>query len=232
MTKIEPLFDKQCTCLLCHTKFTTKKLRSNFVKLKKMDTDFFPVYAEHNPLLYYINVCPSCGFSYSDNTSPYFSADSKMALMENVCSNWIPHSFGDDRNIEDSIKTYKLAAYCASVRKDKHITVAGLYLRIAWHYRLLNNTEQEMRFISLALSEYETSYSVGDYQGTQVSELRTIYLIADLSKRTNNIEHATKYYSKVIEQQNRTVETQIVKLAKESWHQIRESQKTLSYKTT
>ncbi|NRK74504.1 DUF2225 domain-containing protein, partial [Salmonella enterica subsp. enterica serovar Typhi] len=62
--------------------------------------------------------------------------------------------------------------------------------------------------------------------GTKVSELRTIYLIADLSKRTNNLEKATKFYSKVIEQQNRTVETQIVKLAKESWQEMRDSQKT------
>ncbi|MEK5381827.1 DUF2225 domain-containing protein [Niallia sp. FSL W8-0635] len=227
LNKIEPLFDKQCTCLLCQTKFTTKKLRSRFVKLIKMDTDFFPVYAEHNPLLYYINVCPACGFSYNDDTIPYFSPESKMSLLEKVSSHWIPHSFGKERSIEDSIKTYKLAAYCASIRKEKHITLAGLYLRIAWHYRLLNNTEQERRFINLALSEYETSYSVGDYQGTQVTELRTIYLIADLSKRTNNLEQATKYYSKVIEQQKRTVETQIVKLAKESWQEIRDSHKSL-----
>lgn len=226
VNKIEPLFDKQCTCLLCHTKFTTKKLRSRFVKLKNLDTDFFPVYAEHNPLLYYINVCPACGFSFSDDTVSYFSPESKRILIEKVCSQWIPHSFGKERNIEDSIKTYKLAAYCASLRKDKHITLAGLHLRIAWHYRMLNNHKQERRFISLALSEYETSYSVGDYQGTPVSELRTIYLIADLSKRTDNLEKATKYYSKVIEQQSRTVETQIVKLAKESWQEIRDRQKT------
>ncbi|WP_400242996.1 DUF2225 domain-containing protein [Niallia sp. JL1B1071] len=227
MNKIEPLFDKQCTCLLCHTKFTSKKLRSRFVKLIKLDTDFFPVYAEHNPLLYYINVCPSCGFSYSDDTIPYFSSESKMTLVEKVCSQWIPQSFGQERSIEDSIKTYKLAAYCASLRKEKHITLAGLYLRIAWHYRMLNNSEQEIRFIALALSEYETSYSIGDYQGTQISELRTIYLIADLSKRTNNLEKATKFYSKVIEQQSRTVETQIVKLAKESWQEMRDSPKNL-----
>jgi len=226
LNKIEPLYDKQCTCLLCHTKFTTKKLRSRFVKLEKLDTDFFPIYAEHNPLLYFINVCPACGFSYSDDTVPSFSPDSKMMLIEKVCSQWIPHSFGEVRSIEDSVKTYKLAAYCASLRKDKHITLAGLHLRIAWHYRMLNNTDQEMRFINLALSEYETSYSVGDYQGTQVSELRTIYLIADLSKRTNNLEKATKYFSKVIEQQSRTVETQIVKLAKESWQEMRDYQKT------
>ncbi|MEQ2467122.1 DUF2225 domain-containing protein [Niallia hominis] len=226
MNKIKPLFDKQCTCLLCQTKFTTKKLRTRFVKLNKMDSDFFPIYDEHNPLLYYINVCPACGFSYSDDSSRYFSQEGKMALIEKVSSHWIPHSFDKERSIEDSIKTYKLAAYCASVRKEKHITVAGLYLRIAWHYRMLNNTEQEIRFINLALSEYETSYSIGDYQGTKVSELRTIYLIADLSKRTNNLEKATKFYSKVIEQQNRTVETQIVKLAKESWQEMRDSQKT------
>lgn len=227
MTSIEPLYDKQCTCLLCQTPFTTKKVRSRFVKVTSYDTDFLPYYSEHNPLLYYINVCPSCGFSFHNDTVPYFSQEGKMLLIENVCSQWVPQSYSGERSIEDSIKTHKLASYCAILRKEKHVMIAGLYLRLAWHYRMLHNDIQEMRFLNLALYEYELSYSTGDYSGTTVSELRTIYLIADLSRRTNKLEEATRYYSKVIEQQSRTTEPQIIKLAKESWQEMREKQQTL-----
>jgi uncharacterized protein (DUF2225 family) len=226
MTIIEPLYDKKCTCLLCQTNFTTKKVRSRFIKVKKYDTDFFPQYIEHNPLLYYINVCPACGFSFSDGANPSFSQEGKLLLMEKICSQWVHQSFGNKRTEEDSLKAYKLASYCALLRKEKHISIAGLYIRIAWLYRIINNKEQEMRFMKLSLSEYELSYSTGDFKGTQVSELKTMYLIGELSRRTGQIEQATRYYSKVIEQQSRTVETKIVQLAKEGWHQIKELQKT------
>ncbi|HWJ77371.1 MAG TPA: DUF2225 domain-containing protein [Niallia sp.] len=227
MTNIEPLYDKKCTCLLCHTPFTSKKVRSRFVKVKKYDSDFLPYYGDHNPLYYYINVCPSCGFSYCNDSLPAFSEEGRTAILEKVCLNWNPHSFSNERNIEDSISTHKLAAYCAILRKDKHVTLAGFYLRIAWHYRINNCKEQESRFLNLALYEYEQSYSIGDFRGTAISELRVIYLIADLSKRTGKLEQATKYYSKVIERQNKTTETQIVKLAKEGWQSMRESQQIL-----
>lgn len=227
MTSVDPLYDKQCTCLLCQTPFTTKKVRSRFVKVMSYDTDFLPHYTEYNPLLYYINVCPSCGFSFQNDSVPYFSQEGKMTLIEKVCSQWVPQSYSEERSIEDSIKTHKLASYCAILRKEKHVMIAGLYLRLAWHYRMLHNDDQENRFINLALYEYEQSYSTGDYSGTSVSELRTIYLIADLSRRTNQLEKATRYYSKVIEQQNRTTEPQIIKLAKESWQEMREKQQTL-----
>lgn len=224
MTIIEPLYFKNCTCLLCKTQFTTKKLRSRFIKVSHYDTDFFPHYNEHNPLLYYINVCPSCGFSFSDEAPPNFSEEGKKLLIEKICMHWVPQSYGNERNIQSSINAYKLAIYCSILRKDKHIAIAGLYIRLAWLYRLIRNEQQELRFIVLALSEYEASYLSGDYQGTQVSELKTLYLIGELSRRIGETEQATKFFSKVIEQQSRTVETKIISLAKDGWHRIRELQ--------
>ena len=80
-------------------------------------------------------------------------------------------------------------------------------MRLAWLYRLLENTDHEKRFMKLAMDAYLHSYMEDDFKGTQVSEVRILYLIGELARRTHQTEQAVKYFSKVIEQQNRTIES-------------------------
>ncbi|MDZ5472114.1 DUF2225 domain-containing protein [Bacillus sp. 31A1R] len=227
MTEITPLFDKNCECPICKQKFTTKKVRSRFIKVTEYDSDFCPTYAssENNPILYHVNVCPHCGFSFSDDTNPYFHPGSKELIIEKVCSQWVPRDYGEERTVYDAIKSYKLAAFCATLKKEKHVNIAGLYMRLAWLYRSLNDPDQEGRFMKLATHEYLESYMADDFRGTQVSDVRIFYLIGELSRRNGLIEQAVKYFSKVIEKQKSTVETKIVSMARERWYEIREMQK-------
>lgn len=228
MTQIEPIFDKKCECRMCKKTFTTKKLRSRFIKVTNYDTDFCPIYAsdEINPILYHVNVCPHCGFSSTDDFTPYFPPGAADEIQLKVCSQWVPHDFGQKRKVTDAIKTFKLAIYCSLLKKEKYIVVAGTYMRLAWLYRLLENTDQEKRFMKLAMDAYLHSYMEDDFEGTQVSEVRILYLIGELARRTHQTEQAVKYFSKVIEQQNRTVESGIIDMAKERWYDIREEQKS------
>ncbi|PKG23613.1 DUF2225 domain-containing protein [Niallia nealsonii] len=227
MTSIEPLYDKQCTCLLCGTDFTTKKIRIKFVKVLNLDSDFSPTYADsNNPLFYYVHICPACGFSFHEESTPKFSFNEKMLLIEKVCNQWTPRSFGSKRSLSDAITSYKLATYCATLREEKHVLIGGLYIRLAWIYRSILEKNQENRFLLLALQEYEASYMTGDYKGTIVSELKTMYLIGELARRTGQISKAIKYFSLVIEQQTNTIEPNIIHLAKEGWSRIKEFHQT------
>lgn len=227
LTQIEPLYDKKCECINCQKAFTTKKVRTRFIKVSSFDSDFCPTYEsnENNPIFYHVQVCPHCGFSFTEDFNPYFPPGAKEVIMDKVCNQWVPRNFGEARTVTDAIKTYKLAAYCGTLKKEKHINLAGLYMRIAWLYRSLNDDEQEKRFMKLATHEYQESYVADDYRGTQVSEIRLFYLIAELSRRNSLIEQATKYFSKVIEKQKNTTETKIVEMAREGWYEIREMQK-------
>lgn len=228
MTQLEPLYDKSYKCLMCEHSFTTKKVRSRFVKVLHFDTDFAPVYSEEfeNPTLYYVNVCPNCGFSSTDEFSSYFPPGSKQELSNKVCNQWVPHDFSSERTVDDTIKTYKLGAYCSSLKKEKHIVSAGLYVRLAWIYRSKKNEPQEMRFLKLALNEYIESFSKGDFKGTQVSEDRLLYLIGELSRRTGNSQDAVRFFSKVIERQKQSLEPKIIQMAKDRWQEMREIQKS------
>lgn len=227
MAELLPLYDKKYECLLCKKSFTSKKVRSRFVKVTHYDSDFCPTYSsgEANPLLYYVKVCPHCGFSFSEDFQPYFAPGTKEMIIEKVSSQWVPQDFGGDRTVQLALQTYKLAAYCGTLKKEKHINISGLYMRLSWLYRTLENKEQERRFTNLALQEYLDSYMTDDYKGTQVTEVRMLYLIGELSRRTDNIEQAVKYFSKVIEKQKSTTEATTVEMAKERWYEIREMQK-------
>jgi uncharacterized protein len=227
MVELSPLYHKTYQCIMCKKTFTTKKVRSRFIKVKDYDSDFRPVYESEviNPIFYYINVCPHCGFSFSDDSSPYFPPGAREEIKEKICKHWVPQNFGEERTTIDTIKTYKLAAYCASLKKEKHIYIAGMYMRLAWLYRTLHDEIQEQRFMRLAISEYMESYVSGDFQGTRVSEIRILYLIGELSRRMHNIEQATQYFSKVIEKQSRTNEKKIVDMARDRWQEIKELQK-------
>lgn len=228
MSQVEAIFDKKYECKICKRAFTTKKLRSRFIKVTGYDTDFCPNYSsvELNPILYNVNVCPHCGYSATDDFMPYFPPGAIEDIHSKVCNQWVPRDYGQKRVISEAIKTYKLAVFCGSLKKEKHITIAGIYVRVAWLYRLLENDDQEQRFLKLATDAYLQSYMADDYRGTQVSEVRLLYLIGELSRRSHQMEQAVRFFSKVIEQQNRTVESGIIDMARERWYDIREAQKT------
>lgn len=223
MEEVEPLYDRSIDCLVCKQSYTTKIIRSRFIKVEEYDTDFCPKYAEDsmNGLYYNIYVCPNCGFAYSKDFSKYFAPGTKELIIEKICSHWIPHSFSEERTLDDAIQSYKLASYSATLKKEKHITIAGIYIRIAWLYRLQENKEQEIRFMKLASLEYEESFSTGDYSGTQVSDIRILYLLGELSRRIGDNQKASKYFSAVLEKQKSAVETSIIQMTRDRWAEIK-----------
>lgn len=157
------------------TKSSNKKVRSRFVKVAKYDTDFCPIHADSavNSLYYNIFVCPHCGFSCS-RIFPGTPPTTMEIILEKVSSHWVPHHFSKERSIKDAINTYKLASNCGALKKEKHIVLAGICLRIAWLYRIKPNQGTRRKIFKFALEEYEASYSTGEFSGTQVSEARTL----------------------------------------------------------
>lgn len=221
--ELTPYYQKDIECLNCKQKFKTTKVRSKFIKVESHHTDFQPIYEnkEINPLLYNIFVCEHCGFSFTDDFTKYFAPGVKEIIQEQISSKWAPRTYGNERSIEEGIMTYKLGILSGTLKKEKFVNMAGLALRTAWLYRLQDKQEEEIRFLEMARNRYAESYSNDDYNGTQMSESRMLYLIAELSRKIGDIEYATRYFSKVIEKQNSSLEPTIVEMAKDRWQEIR-----------
>lgn len=223
--EVSPAYIKKLECINCKEKFTTTKIRSRFVRVTIHEHDFKPVYADStvNPLLYNVAVCPHCGFSYTDDFSTYFAPGVKKEITNTITSLWSGRSFGEERTIDEAIETYKLAYLSASVKKEKSLTMAGITLRIAWLYHDKQDFEAEKRFRAIARDLYTEAYSEGDYVGTQMSETRVLYMIAELSHQIEDTEGAKRNFSRVIENQRTSTEPHIIDMAKERWQEIRDA---------
>ncbi|MDQ0229736.1 DUF2225 domain-containing protein [Metabacillus malikii] len=222
------LYEKSVQCSVCHETYGTKKVLSKFIRIQKHDTDFCSYYTktEINPLLYYVNVCPNCGFSTSDEFSNFFPPATLSDIQEKITNNWRKLNYCAERTVDKAINTYKLAIYCGTLKKEKNIAMAGLYLRLAWLYRTEKiNLEEEHRFLRLGLDQYIQSYMNGDFADTQLTEVKLLYIIGDLSRRLGMVEQATRYFSRVIEMQKETFEKGIVQMAKDRWADMREEKK-------
>ncbi|MFD1205432.1 DUF2225 domain-containing protein [Sporosarcina contaminans] len=221
---ISPTYVKNVECLNCREKFTTTKIRSRFVRVAKHDSDFKPVYSDPDihPLYYNVAVCEHCGFSFTEEFSKFFPAGTKEEITNTITSLWSGRSFGNERTIEESIETYKLAYLSATIKKEKPLTMAGITLRLAWLYREKGDQEEEKRFTSIARDLYTEAFSEGDYVGTQMSETRVLYMMAELSYRIGDQESTIRNLSRVIESQRTSTEPQIIEMAKNRWQEIRE----------
>ncbi len=228
--EITPFYEKKTKCINCNHPFTTTKIRSRFVRVTSTDSDFRPVYVDEeiNPMFYNVSVCPSCGFAFTDDTSPYFPPGAKDIIQKNVTAKWNGRSFSAIRTMDEAIETYKLAYLSATLKKEKPISIAGTTLRIAWLYRSKEDVEEEQRFLTIARNMYADSYSEGDYVGTQMSETRVLYVIAELSRRIGDEDEAIRSFSRVIEQQRTSLEPHIVEMAKERWREMREEKEARS----
>lgn len=223
--EIIPYFDKLMTCIHCQKDFTTTKIRKSTIKLEHTDSDFRAVYKTVNPMYYNVFVCEHCGLAFTEDFSKYFAPGSADMLKKRICDHWEPHSFSGERSLIQAIQTYQLAIICGEIKKEKHIILAGLALRTAWLYREQDKTEWELRFLESAREEYIESYLVGDYAGSTMTELKVLFLVGELSRRLGDFTMATKYFSKIIEQQNTTTEISILKKTKAIWQEMRDNKK-------
>ncbi|WP_339213587.1 DUF2225 domain-containing protein [Solibacillus sp. FSL W8-0372] len=226
---ISPYYEKDVECLNCKKKFPTLKVRSKSIKVDHTESDFHPIYADNqvNALYYNVFVCQHCGFSFTEDFNQYFAPGVKEQITIQISNNWIPHNFKSERTVFDAIQAYKLALLCATIKKEKFVIISGLTLRLAWLYRSINNTGQEQRFLKMARDFYMESFSTEDFSGTQMSSIRIMYMIAELSRRINDYQNATRFFSRVIESQRVGGEAKLIEMAKEQWELIREEREKM-----
>jgi uncharacterized protein (DUF2225 family) len=229
LDKLSALYDKKCVCRHCETTFHSKRVRIGSQAIIKRDPDFCTYYKEQalNPIMYTVYVCPACGFAFTDQFSEKWLPATKRLVQEHIAAKWTPKDFGGIRSFTDAVACYKLAIYAAELTGEAHSVKAGLYLRLAWLHRFQGKEQEEIRFLNMAVHEYEQSYIHSDYvkADKEMSEVRILYLIGELMRRVGQHDKAILYFSKALEFRNRTIETGIIALAQDQWQKTREEYK-------
>lgn len=223
--EISPLYEKKMECLYCKKTFPTLKVRTKSIRIARTESDFQPIYEDQqvSALYYNVFVCEHCGFSFTEDFSKYFAPGVSEEIERQITSKWVHHDFKGERTVDQAIQAYKLALVCANIKKEKFIITAGILLRLTWLYRSIENKSQEMRFLKMARDHYMESYSTEDYRSTQMTDVRVMYMIAELSRRLEDYQTATRFFSRVIESQRVGGEAKLVDMAKEQWELVREA---------
>jgi len=215
------LYPKEMHCPICNNKFETMKVKQSACIVAKKDEDFCTYYKEINPMYYEILVCPFCAYSASEKSFDELSAADKQLLKDAFSGRQISRSFCGERTINDALDSFKLALYTANVREAKSSIVAGLCLKIAWLYRMMED-EKELQFLNFALENYRKAFDKETLPIGNFNEISMFYLIGELSRRVDKIDDAVFWFGKAIASPEKVANPRIEKMARDQWAIVKE----------
>lgn len=207
-------YESNVDCKFCKKHFTTYKVRPNRYKIIEEQTDFMPVYEGLNPLLYEVAVCPHCGYAYHKSMTrtygPFMELINELYIKElqkkiNICQ---------ERTLDDAIVSYKLAYLVSRASMEESLLMANFALKIAWLYRLKNESESELRYLFAARDFYSKSFA-----SNQEGQERIQFLHAELSLRLGDLAEAKKGFSRLIADPK--ISNKYRKLARNRWENYR-----------
>ncbi len=211
------LYDKKYNCPLCKVVFYSKKTRPSRLKVVKQDDDFNKKYEGVNPNYYLVNVCPACGYAYTDNFSN-LKPDKAEVIKSNITEKWNKRDFSGIRDWNMALECFKLGYLCGRLKEENPNVLAGLLLHIAWLYREAEDEENEQRFLKSARDYYLEVYEK-DTSG-QVNLARLLYLLGELEKRLGNEKKAVNWFSRIVNDK-KINDAGIIRMARDRWQDLR-----------
>ncbi len=208
---MKSLFSKTIDCYMCNTTFKTSKVKKRKQIPIQTDSDFCTYYSEENPIYYLVNVCPNCGYSFTESFKK-----PKKDLREDLP----PLPEEDYSGVRDetlALEAYRRAIQCAKVQKSNSEVLAGLYLHMSWVYRIGGYQDEELWAMQQALDYYEDAFwhsDTGNYD-------MILYLLGELNRRLGNLNEALFYFQRVAT--DRSVSNpNLIRKAREMWQHLRE----------
>ncbi len=120
------------------------------------------------------------------------------SVKERINPNWVPREYPEIYNIDIAIERFKLSLLNYVVIESAASKKAFNCLKLAWMYRLKNNHDKENLFLNQALESLKEAYSSEDFPIYGMDNYTTLYLIAELMRRTGNTKEALRLFSNII----------------------------------
>lgn len=222
----QALYPKQMHCPICNNKFDTMKVKSSACIVTKKDEDFCTYYKDVNPMFYEILVCPYCGYAASEKSFNELTAKETQILKDAFSGRQVERSFCGERNINDALDSFKLALYTANLKSAKSSIIAGLCLKIAWMYRLMDD-DKEQQFLNFALENYRAAFDKESLPIGTFNEISMYYLLGELSRRVDKLDDSVFWFGKAIASPEKRANPRIEKMARDQWAIVKEQYKSL-----
>lgn len=197
------LFDKTITCPVCKYTFKTTCVKSKSSRIEFKDSDFFIRYTKKvNPYFYDVWLCNSCGYAAMKSDFENLRTFRKELVRSNITPKWTPREYPKVLDEKNAIERYKLALLNAMLTSSPDSTKAMISLKIAWMFRLLQNSTSELSFLGQALEGFKDAYQNEPFPIYGMQRDSFMYLLGELSRRLGDYENALLWFSRTITNTN------------------------------
>lgn len=186
------------------------------MRIEKRDEDFFDHYSVGQPFKYNVFICPNCGYAGFEDKFLKRTPNQLELIRRRIENRWTKRDYGGERSLEDGILIFKLALYQEEIAGERSVDLGYTCQNISWAYRLLENQEEERRFIKLARDKYISAYEEDDIEG-KMSELKLVYLIGELSRRIEDKSEAIRWFGIGMNMEELRSNQLIEDLLREQW---------------
>ncbi|BEP29062.1 DUF2225 domain-containing protein [Helicovermis profundi] len=214
------LYDKEYTCPVCSKKFTSKRVKSAFVKTEKRDADFCVHYKDINPMFYSAFVCPHCGYSSTEKNFGKLTVAQKSLILSKITSKWKGKNYSGERTFEDTIEVHKLILLNYNITHALDSEKGKLCLKFAWFYRSIND-EKEHDYLKFAADFFEKSYSNEYLEEDPQNEVNILYLLGEINRRLEKFTDSIKWFQLTLQSAHIKDYPNIEKLTRDQWSEAK-----------
>lgn len=209
-------------CPICGETTRIVKVRSRLMAMTT-DCDLCTHYKDFNPYFYTIWVCEHCAFAADEKkfTSP-MPAKHKEYIQNFLAQRRAKFEFHEVRTLPEAVASFQLAIFYEEMIKASLGHRAGLYLELAWIYRIAGDREREMPMLQKAAELYEQSVLSERYPIGSLTDTMAIYLTGAIYYRMLDYDKATSFLSRLISDQSlRASDPRLFERARYLWQDVR-----------
>ncbi|MBC8059353.1 MAG: DUF2225 domain-containing protein [Clostridiaceae bacterium] len=196
------IYDKEVKCPVCESTFKVRMVKSASPRVQKKDGDFYIKYDIVNPYFYDVWICNNCGYSSMKVDFNKIKEYQKALISTKITSKWQGKSYPEVFDVNIAIERYKLALYNSVIMEAASSRKAMNCLKIAWMYRLNEDKDTELVFLTEAIEGFNDAFINEATPLYGMDDSTLMYLIGELYRRVGDSENANIWFSKVISGRN------------------------------
>lgn len=192
------LYDKSFVCPVCNNDVRVRSVKTGKTRLISKDTDLMPRHEPINPMFYDVAICPRCGYAALSKYFDKIKHEQTLVIKSTITPKFKSKVYPDVYDVDIAIERYKLALLNSVVKKSKMSERAYTCLKLAWMYRLKEDSENDLKFLEQALIGFKESFTKEPFPICGMDTYTLVYLLGELSRRLGYKEDALKWFGRVI----------------------------------